>query len=112
MNAAIEKILTSEMSKSKKMIALYEMNVAIKEIASIMNVRYNFVYNVVSNFCNVTGKKIATNNSNETSKKDVIIEMYVAGKSNKEISVDLKTNYNYVFNVIKQFKATNNSNVE
>jgi hypothetical protein len=100
---AIQKIVTDEsLSKSKKMIAIYLLGVEIKEVAVIMNVRYNFVYNVVSNHCNVTGTKIVT--TKKEGKNDLIVAMYLQGKSNKEISIDLKTNYNYVFNTIKQYK--------
>ena len=31
------------------MLALYGLGLGIKEVSEIMNVRYNFVYNVVSN---------------------------------------------------------------
>jgi transposase len=100
---AIQKIVTDEsLSKSKKMIAIYLLGVEIKDVAVIMNVRYNFVYNVVSNHCNVTGTKIVT--TKKEGKNDLIVAMYLEGKSNKEISIDLKTNYNYVFNTIKQYK--------
>lgn len=103
---AVRKIVADEMlSKSKKMIALYSLEIEIKDIAVIMNVRYNFVYNVVSNFCNVNNIKIAT--VKKEGKKEKIIAMFLEGKSNKEISIDLATNYNYVFNTIKDFKTKN-----
>lgn len=104
----VAKVLTGEMSKSKKMIALFDLGFEIKEIADIMsnaegkNVRYNFVYNVISNHINMNG--IPVEQSQREGKKDSILEMYLAGKSNKEISIELKTNYNYVFNTIKEFK--------
>ena len=41
----------ASLSKSKKFITLYNEGLEIKEIASLFNVRYNFVYNVVSNHC-------------------------------------------------------------
>lgn len=104
-NKEAAKVLASELSKSKKMIALYGMEMEIKDIAVLMGVRYNFVYNVVSNHCNITG--IAMKTVAKEGKKDQIIDMYLAGKSNKEISIDLKTNYNYVFNTIKAYKLAN-----
>lgn len=106
---AVKAILNNtELSKSKKMIAMFDLGLETKDIAEIMTaaegkmVRYNFVYNVISNHCNING--IKREETEKTGKKDLIIAMYLAGKSNKEISIELKTNYNYVFNTIKQFK--------
>lgn len=105
-SAAAQKILNAEGSKSSKMKALFELGVEVKAIAAAMGVRYNFVYNVVSNHCNMNGIQVET--QKKEGKKDQIIELYLAGKSNKEISIELKTNYNYVFNTIKHYKKMNN----
>lgn len=105
----IEKIVANEeLSKSKKMIELFELGLEVKEIASIMEVRYNFVYNVVSNYSTVN--TIATETNKKENKKDKIIELYLQKKSNKEISIELKTNYNYVFNTLKEYKLKNGAN--
>lgn len=103
--AAIDKVLNGEGSKSQKMKDLFDLGLEVKEISQLMAVRYNFVYNVVSNYCNMNG--IAVESAEKTGKKDQIIELFLAGKSNKEIAIELKTNYNYVFNVLKQYKAEN-----
>lgn len=103
-DAAISKVVQNEgTSKSAKMKELFDMGIEVKEIASIMAVRYNFVYNVVSNYCAMNG--IKTETTKKAGKKDEIIRLHQEGKTNKEISVELKTNYNYVFNCIKAFKA-------
>jgi transposase len=103
--AAVAKLVADEsQSKSGKMKALFDMGMEVKEIATVMGVRYNFVYNVVSNYCNMNG--IAVETQKKESKKDQIIELYLAGKTNKEISIELKSNYNYVFNTIKSYKAS------
>lgn len=94
------------LSKSKKMIELYSQGLEIKEIATLMNVRYNFVYNVVSNECRKEGIELRTN-KNENSKKSMIIELFKQGKSRVDISKELKTNYNYVFNTIKEYEVAN-----
>lgn len=102
--AAVSKVVLDEgMSKSSKMKTLFDMGLEVKEISTVMGVRYNFVYNVVSNYCNMNGIKVET--QKKEGKKDKIIELYLAGKTNKEISIELKTNYNYVFNTIKTYKA-------
>lgn len=93
------------LSKSAKMKELFDIGLDIKEIAVIMNVRYNFVYNVVSNYVNMN--KIETVAKDKNVKKDAIIAMHLKGKTNKEISIELTTNYNYVHNVLKQYKLQN-----
>lgn len=98
----INSILTSEASKSKKMVALYNGGLEIKEIANLMEVRYNFVYNVISNMCRMNEVELRTNKENGNSKKALIIEMFKEGKSNTEIAKELKTNYNYVYKITKE----------
>lgn len=99
----VKKLLADEsLSKSAKIKALFESGIEIKEIANMLDIRYNFAYNVISNYVNMNGIQVET--SKKENKKDKIIEMYLAGSSNKEISIELKTNYNYVFNTLKQYK--------
>ncbi|MNB67094.1 hypothetical protein D3C75_135770 [compost metagenome] len=93
-------------SKSQMMKDLADLGYSIKEIAELADVRYNFVYNVVSNYFNLN-QDFQIENTAKAGKKDEIIAMYLQGKKNKEISIELKTNYNYVFNVIKTYKAAN-----
>lgn len=93
----------NEISKSGKIRMLFDGGLEIKEIGILLGIRYNFVYNVVSNYVNVNSIKVVK--EDKVSKKDLIIEMYKNGKSNKEISIELKSNYNYVFNVIKVYKG-------
>lgn len=101
----LNKILSDEtISKSNKMKQLFELGYSVKEISTMLNVRYNFVYNVISNYVNVNGIE-TVKQVNKESKKDLIIELFKQGKSRKEISIELKTNYNYVFNVIKEYTS-------
>lgn len=90
------------LSKSKKFIALYNGGLEIKEIASLFNVRYNFVYNVISNYCRMNEVELRTNQVDGSSKKVLIEELFKQGKSNTEIAKELKTNYNYVYKITKQ----------
>jgi predicted transcriptional regulator len=99
----VAKVLKAEGSKSGKMKQLFDMGMDVKSIAELMQVRYNFVYNVVSNYANMNGMSLST--TKKTGKKDEIIALHLQGKTKKEISIDLKTNYNYVFNVLKQYAA-------
>ena len=98
----INVILGSDLSKSKKMVELYNLGLEIKEIATLMEVRYNFVYNVVSNMCRMNDVELRTNKETGNSKKALIIAMYQEGKSNTEIAKELKTNYNYVYKITKE----------
>ncbi|MNH24361.1 hypothetical protein D3C79_842880 [compost metagenome] len=101
----VEKLLKDEsLSKSKKMIQLFEAGMKIKEITELMDVRYNFVYNVVSNYITVNQVEVET--TKQSSKKQEIIQLFSEGKTNKEISSTLSTNYNYVYKTIKEYKET------
>lgn len=92
----------SELSKSGKMKELFLMGLEIKDIAERVGVRYNFVYNVVSNL--VRMNDIEVEKSVKEGKRDQIIALFKAGKTNTEISNELKTNYQYVYKVVKEFK--------
>jgi DNA invertase Pin-like site-specific DNA recombinase len=89
-------------SKSLKMKQLFELGLEIKEIAIKMGVRYNFVYNVISNQIIVEGLVVET--EKKESKKDLVRELFNQGKSNKEIAIELKTNYNYIYKLTKEIK--------
>ena len=84
------------------MIELYNGGLDIKQIAQAMDVRYNFVYNVISNHCRMNDIELRTNKGNENSKKVMIEKLFKEGKTNVEISKELKTNYNYVYKITKQ----------
>ena len=100
--AEIRKILEQEISKSQKMIQLYNGGLEIKEIANVMGVRYNFVYNVVSNYCRMNDLQMRV--VQKENKKATIIQLIEAGKSNVEISAETKCCYNYVFSVRKAYE--------
>ena len=98
----IQTIINNATSKSKAMIELYNGGLEIKQIAQAMDVRYNFVYNVISNHCRMNDIELRTNKGNENSKKVMIEKLFKEGKTNVEISKELKTNYNYVYKITKQ----------
>lgn len=98
----LRKVLNGEGSKSSKMITFYNQGMEIGEIAKLMGVRYNFVYNVVSNDCRKAGTDVRVTKKNGTVKQG-IIELINANKSNTEIAKELAINYNYVFKVRKEY---------
>ena len=100
--AEIKKIVEQEISKSQRMIQLYNGGLEIKEIANVMGVRYNFVYNVVSNYCRMNDVQMRV--VVKENKKATIIQLIEAGKTNVEISAELKCSYNYVFGVRKAYE--------
>jgi hypothetical protein len=103
---SIEKVLQdSTVSKSKKILFLFETGYSVKQISVELGIRYNFAYNVVSNQVNV-GNVEVVKEVKESSKKQLIVEQWKQGSTLKEISVNLRTNYNYVFNVVKDYKST------
>ena len=101
----IQTIINNATSKSKAMVELYNAGCEIKEIAEAMQVRYNFVYNVVSNYCRMNEVELRTNKENGNSKKAMIAKLFEEGKSNTEIAKELKTNYNYVYKITKELMA-------
>ena len=103
-NEKMQKILDGEGSKSSKMLALYNEGMEIGEIAKAMGVRYNFVYNVVSNDCRKAGTEVRVTKK-LGSVKSSIVELIEQGKTNTEISKALAVNYNYVFKVRKEYEA-------
>jgi len=98
---AIASVLTGTGSKSGKMKELFNMGLEIKQISVLMNVRYNFVYNVVQNMVIVEGIEVETNRG--SSKKDEVWKLLDLGKTTKEIAIELKTNYNYVYKLKKDW---------
>lgn len=97
----IKKIMGMDCGKSEKMRRLYMGGMEIGSIAKEMGVRYNFVYNVVSEMCRMSDVELRTKERDD-SKKDKIVGLMKAGKSNVEIAKELKSNYNYVSKVVKE----------
>lgn len=103
MKKQINEILNNTaLSKSQRFIKLYDLGLEIKEISTLCEVRYNFVYNVISNYTRMNDIELRTNKTNENSKKAMIIKLYNDGKTNTEIAKELKTNYNYVYKITKE----------
>ena len=92
-------------SKSQQMIEMYNDGMSIKDISVKLNVRYNFVYNVVSNYCRVNTVELRTNRDKNDSKKSKIVELLNKGLTKTEVATELKCNYNYVFKVEKELKS-------
>lgn len=99
-----EELLKNEStSKSAKIKTLFEAGLTVKEIAGLLDIRYNFAYNVISNYIITSGVEVVV--EEKINKKSIVIDLFNQGKSNKEIAIELKTNYNYVYKIVKEYKA-------
>lgn len=107
----MELIMGNEtLSKSGKMKELFRLGLEVKQIASLMGVRYNFVYNVVSNMVIIEG--IQVENVKTESKKGKVWELLDSGKSVKEIAIELRTNTQYIYKLSKEWKENAVKEVE
>jgi DNA-binding NarL/FixJ family response regulator len=99
---ATEEIVSNgKTSKSSKMKDLFNLGYEVGEISKLMDVRYNFVYNVVSNYVITNGIEVVKKEG--SSKKDKVWALLDEGKTVKEIAIELKTNYNYVYKLRKDW---------
>jgi len=101
LKAAVTKVMASEVSKSAKIKALFTLGLEVKAISEVMGVRYQFAYNVVSNYVNINEVEVVS--EVKVSKKAEVIKLYLEGNTNITISKLLKTNYNYVYKIIKEY---------
>jgi DNA-binding NarL/FixJ family response regulator len=98
----IDTVIKSEVSKSEKMKKLFQGGMDVKAISELMGTRYNFVYNVVSNMIRVNDLENEIIKEAKDNKHSEIVRLLTEGKSNIEISKELKVNYNYVWKVVNE----------
>ena len=111
-NAMVEKVMTKkeasavinnqEMSKSAKVRQLFDGGLEIKEISTLLGIRYNFAYNVLQN--HIIMNDIVVEKSERNSKKDEIVALLKEGKSLADVSRATKTSYNYIWKINKELK--------
>lgn len=100
----VAKIAADEsISKSEKIRKLFDGGLELKEIAALVGVGYNFVYNVVRNYATVKGIEIES--TKQASKRDAIVQLLKSGLTLSEVSKQTKTNYNYVWKINNELKA-------
>lgn len=104
--ATIKQMKSNEISKSQAMKELYSMGFYINDIAKLLDVRYNFVYNVISeNYDEVRTRK----QNNKDSKSQMIRELTQQGLSPREIgehfaSKGIYVNSNMIYTVSRKTK--------
>jgi DNA invertase Pin-like site-specific DNA recombinase len=96
-----------KMSKSAKVRALFDGGLEVKEISTLLNIRYNFAYNVLQNYVIVNDIQV-TKTERET-KRDDIVKLIQEGKGLVEVCKATKSNYNYVWKISKELKAEQSS---
>lgn len=107
----VEAVLKDEkLSKSAKVRALFDGGLEVKEIATLLNIRYNFAYNVLQN--HIIQNDIKVEKSERNSKKDEIIKLLSEGKSLVEVCKATKSNYNYVWKLSSELKAAKAKEVQ
>jgi transposase len=99
----IEMILHDEStSKSGKVKALFDLGYEVKDIAAALDIRYNFAYNVVQNYVIVKGIEVET--VQRETKKDAVFQLFDEGKNLTQVAKELKTNYNYIWKLHKEWE--------
>jgi transposase len=100
------KIVGNEgLSKSKKMVLLYEGGLELKEIKEHMGVSSNFVYNVISEYCRMNDVELRVVKKVKSGVgKEEIEKLLLEGKEVVEISGMLKVRSNYIYKVRKELR--------
>lgn len=100
----VQAVVAAEGSKSGKIKELFDMGLEVKEIAALLEIRYNFAYNVISNYVNINDIQVV-NEARTGGKKDEIVRLYQEGAKKTDIAKALKTNINYIYKVLKDWEA-------
>lgn len=99
----VQEVVTAEgKNKSAKIKELFDMGCEVKDIAERLSIRYNFAYNVISNY--VIVNDIEVSKAVRETKKDTVFQLFDAGKTLGEVSKELKMNYNYVWKLKKEWE--------
>ena len=102
-------IKDSGLSKSAKMIKLYDMGLELNEIFEELNKGgvsvsvKNFVYNVISEYCRLNDVELRVKKKSSVG-KDQIITLLLEGKSVVEISKELKIYSNRIYKIRKELE--------
>lgn len=104
------------LSKSKKMIGLYDLGLELNEIFEVMNkggVKVsvkNFVYNVISEYCRMNDVELRVKKKSGVGKEE-IIKLLLEGKSVVEISKELKIYSNRIYKIRKELELSGKLNL-
>lgn len=99
-----EEIMNLKISKSSKMKKMFCKGMEVGEISKIVGTRYNFVYNVVSNWVTMEEIEVVGGSNGKGGKKKEIMECLDKGMEVKEICRSLKCNMNYIYKIKKEWE--------
>ena len=104
-------IKDASLTKSTKMIKLYEMGLELNEIFEELNKGgvtvsvKNFVYNVISEYCRLNDVELRVKKKSSVGKVE-IIKLLLEGKSVVEISKELKIYSNRIYKIRKELELS------
>ena len=105
----VDEVLKTEISKSQKIIKLFEGGLDVKEISILMGIRYNFSYNVISNYIRMNDVKGVVKEEKEN-KKSEIIKLYKEGEY-EDLFSKIALNSSEIFEMIKKKRERRNQKV-
>lgn len=102
----VDKIVADvKRSKSDRFIELYNGGLEIKEISELFDVRYNHVYNVVSEYCRMEDVELRVKKKAKSGVgKEQIVSLLLSGMSVVDVCAELKIRTNYVYKIKKELK--------
>lgn len=95
-----------QISKSEMIRKEFKQGKSISEIAKLHDLRYQFVYNIVSDYCLKNKIDMPRSRQDGETKAQKIIELFEAGKTTRQIMVELDTYPNYISRVISKYLAS------
>ena len=96
----LKSILAEDSTKSAKMRQLYDLGLDLAEIAKALNVRYQFVWNVID----IHTAGAIRSQSSKVTKSAEFRKYFDEGKTCAQIAKITNSNNNFVNSVIKRYK--------
>lgn len=95
---------TEGMSKSAKIVELFNGGLEVKEICTLLEIRYNHAYNVIQNYVIVNGIETEKTERAGGTKRKEIEAILLAGGKLIEAAKATKSSYNQVWQVSQALK--------
>lgn len=92
-------------SKSEKIRNMFLGGLDVKTISKVLDIRYNFAYNVLSNFININGIAV-DKTERDGSGRAAVVAALATGASLADVSKQTKVNYNQVWKIAKETGMT------
>lgn len=99
-NSVVEEAV-QQVSKSQVMREMYDGGMNVSQIAKELNVRYQFVYQVIHKH---TNGEVRSSRANKETKSQLFRDLFDDGLTVGQIAKQTNSNYTFVFQVIKRYK--------